>query len=191
MKLLKMKPIKVITRLSLSVVLLLGACAESGKKETAASTVETPKTTIQTAVLTNNVKIVKQHIAAGTDLNAKDQMTGSTPLMTAVVFGKTAVVKALLEAKVDMSVKNNDGATALHNAAFFCHKEITQLLIDAKADKTIKNNYGVTARESVLAPFASMEPVYKMIQQQLAPMGLKMDLVEIEKNRPVIAEMLK
>ena len=191
MKLLKMKSFKVITRLSLSVVLLLGACAESGKKETAASTVETPETTIQTAVLTNNVKIVKQHIAAGTDLNAKDQMTGSTPLMTAVVFGKTAVVKTLLEAKVDLSVKNNDGATALHNAAFFCHKEITQLLIDAKADKTIKNNYGVTARESALVPFATMEPVYKMIQQQLAPMGLKMDLVEIEKNRPVIADMLK
>lgn len=191
MKPLKMKSLKTLASLSLSFVLLLGSCAESGKKETTSPTTETPKTTIQTAVLSNDVATVKQHIAAGTDLNAKDQMTGSTPLMTAVVFGKTAVVKALLEAKVDLSVKNNDGATALHNAAFFCHKEITQLLIDAKADKTIKNNYGVTARESALVPFETMEPVYKMIQQQLAPMGLKMDLVEIEKNRPVIATMLK
>ena len=41
--------------------------------------VATPKTTIQTAVLTNNLEVIKQHIAAGTDLNVKDQMTGSTP----------------------------------------------------------------------------------------------------------------
>ena len=36
-----------------------------------------------------------------------------------------------------------------------------------------------------------MEPIYKMVKQQLAPMGLKMDLTEIEKNRPVIAKILE
>ncbi|MDG1527722.1 MAG: hypothetical protein P8I51_02190 [Polaribacter sp.] len=29
--------------------------------------------------MTNNLEVIKQHIAAGTDLNVKDQMTGSTP----------------------------------------------------------------------------------------------------------------
>ena len=191
MKVLKMNSFKKLASLSLGVLLLLSSCAESSKKEKTDINVATPKTTIQTAVLTNNLEVIKQHIAAGTDLNVKDQMTGSTPLITAVVFGKTAIVKALIEAKADLSAKNNDGATALHNAAFFGNVEIAQILIDANADKTIKNNYGATPRESVLAPYKTMEPIYKMMQQQLEPMGLKMDLAEIEKNRPVIAKMLQ
>lgn len=191
MKVSKINSSKMLAGVSLSILLLMSSCAESDKKGKTETNVVTPKTNIQTAVITNKLEIVKQHIAAGTDLNVKDQMTGSTPLMTAVTFGKTAIVKALIEANVDLSVKSNDGATALHNAAFFCHIEITQMLIDAKADKTIKNNFGATPRESVVGPFKPMEPIYKMIQQQLEPMGLKMDLAEIEKNRPVIAKMLK
>lgn len=191
MKVLKMNSFKVLTSVSLSILLLLSSCAESDKKGKVETKVATPKTTIQTAVLTNNLEVVKQHIAAGTDLNVKDQMTGSTPLITAVVFGKTAIVKTLIEANADLSIKNNDGATALHNAAFFGNVEMTQILMDAKADKNIKNNFGATARESVLVPFKTMEPVYKMMKQQLEPMGLNMDLVEIEKNRPVIAKMLQ
>ena len=191
MKLSKMKPLKTLATVTLSFLLLLSSCAESDKKDNSEPKAEAPKMNIHTAILSNNLEAVKQHIAAGTDLNVKEQMTGSTPLSTAVTFGKTAMVKALIEAKADLSVKNNDGATALHNAAFFCHVEITQILIDAKADKTVKNNFGVTARESVLAPFKTMEPIYKMVKQQLAPMGLKMDLTEIEKNRPVIAKILE
>ena len=172
-------------------MLLLSSCAESDKKESSEPKVATPKMNIQTAVLSNNLEVVKQHIAAGTDLNVKDQMTGSTPLITAVAFGKTAIVKALIKANVDLSIKNNDGGTALHNAAFFGNIEIAQILVDAKADKTIKNNFDVTARESVLVPYKSMEPIYKMVKQQLEPMGLKMDLAEIKKNRPVIAKILE
>lgn len=191
MKVLKMNSIKTLASVSLSVLLLLSSCAESDKKENSEPKVATPKMNIQTAVISNDLEVVKQHIAAGTDLNVKDQMTGSTPLITAVTFGKTAIVKVLIEAKADLSVKNNDGGTALHNAAFFGNIEIAQILIDAKADKTIKNNFGVTARESVLAPYKSMEPIYKMVKQQLEPMGLKMDLAEIKKNRPVIAKILE
>lgn len=118
-------------------------------------------------------------------------MSGSTPLISAATFGKTAIVKALIDAKADLSIKNNDGATALHTAAFFCRVEIVQLLLDAKADKTIKNNFGVTARESVMGSFAEMKPFYEMLQQQLSPLGLQLDLDKIEKTRPVIAMMLQ
>ena len=191
MKVLKMNSIKTLASVQLSILLLLSSCAESDKKESSEPKVATPKMNIQTAVLSNNLEVVKQHIAAGTDLNVKDQMTGSTPLITAVAFGKTAIVKALIKANVDLSIKNNDGGTALHNAAFFGNIEIAQILVDAKADKTIKNNFDVTARESVLVPYKSMEPIYKMVKQQLEPMGLKMDLAQIEKNRPVIAKILE
>jgi hypothetical protein len=134
---------------------------------------------------------VKQHIKADTDIDKKDAMSGSTPLITASSFGKIKIAQELIDAGADLSLKNNDGATALHTAAFFCRVEIVQMLMDAKADKTAKNNFGMTARESVMGPFAEVKPIYGMLQQQLAPLGMQLDLTEIEKTRPVIAMMLQ
>ena len=64
------------------------------------------------------------------------------------------------------------------------------MLIDANADKMSKNNFGATPRESVLGSFAEIKPIYEMLQLQLGPIGLEIDLAEIEKTRPVIAMML-
>ena len=146
---------------------------------------------IHSAILANNLNVVKQHIEAGSDLNAKEPMAGSTPLMTACTFNQKEIAEALIKANVDLSVKNNDGSTALHTAAFFGRIEMVQLLIDAKADKTIKNNFGATARETVLGDFAQVKPIYEMLTQQLQPMGFTLDLTEVEKARPVIAMMLQ
>ena len=191
MKSVKIISLKTVFSFTLAISLLAIACSESGKGTQAKSIVDKPKIDIHTAILSDNLDIVKQHIAAGTDINKKEQMSGSTPLISAATFGKTAIAKALIEANADLSIKNNEGATALHTAAFFCRVEIVQLLIDAKADKTVKNNFGATPRESVMGSFADMKPVYEMLQQQLSPLGLQLDLNEIEKTRPVIAMMLQ
>ncbi len=194
----KIYAFKTILNVSFIILLLATSCAQTSKETNAnpnssniATSVKTPKMDIQTAIMTDNLEIVKQHIDAGTDINTKDQMSGATPLISAATFGKTAIVKALIDAKSDLSITNNDGATALHVAAFFCHVEIVQLLMDAKADKTVKNNFGATPRESVMGPFAEIKPFYEMLQQQLEPFGLKFDLNDIEKTRPVIAMMLQ
>ena len=146
---------------------------------------------INAAVLSGNLEAVKQHIKAQTDINEKEAMSGSTPLITAASFGKNEIAKVLIDAGADLAIKNNDGSTALHTAAFFCRVEIVQMLIDAKADKTIRNNFGATPRESVMGPFAEIKPIYEMLQQQLGPIGLQIDLNEIEKTRSVIAMMLQ
>ncbi|GAB5555592.1 MAG: hypothetical protein Sapg2KO_51830 [Saprospiraceae bacterium] len=176
---------------TLFVILLVVACSESSNSVKNESLVDQPKMDIQTAIRSDKLDIVKQHIEAGTDINKKEQMSGSTPLISAATFGKTAIVKALIDANADLSIKNNDGATALHTAAFFCRIEIVQLLIDANADKTVKNNFGATPRESVMGSFTDIKPIYEMLQQQLSPLGLQLDLNEIEKTRPVIAMMLQ
>ena len=36
-----------------------------------------------------------------------------------------------------------------------------------------------------------MKPIYEMIQQQLEPLGLKLDLNELEETRTIIAMMLQ
>ncbi|PKA99732.1 ankyrin repeat protein [Flavobacteriaceae bacterium MAR_2009_75] len=191
--------LRTFTNMSLVLLLLTSACGQSGNKaktETNNTTesktvVTTPEVDFQSAILSDNVEAVKQHISAGTDLNKKDPMTGATPLITAASFGKNKIAQLLIDAGADLAIKNNDGATALHTAAFFCRVEVVQALIDAKADKTAKNNFGMTPRESVMVPFAEIKPIYEMLQQQLGPIGLQIDLTEIEKTRPVIAMMLQ
>ncbi|MFX0557765.1 ankyrin repeat domain-containing protein [Maribacter sp. CXY002] len=195
----KITSLRTLTYMSLVLLLLTSACGQSGNKakseanntKETKSVVAAPEMDIQAAILSDNLEAVKQHISAETDLNKKDPMTGATPLITAASFGKNKIAQLLIDAGADLTVKNNDGATALHTAAFFCRVEVVQSLIDANADKTAKNNFGMTPRESVMGPFAEIKPIYEMLQQQLGPIGLQIDLTEIEKTRPVIAMMLQ
>jgi len=190
MKELKINSMKTLFNL-LFIIFLLPACSSQSNKAAGDTRVEKPTIDLQSAVISGNLEAVKQHIAAGSDINRKDPMSNSTPLISAATFGKTEVAKLLIEAGADLALTNNDGATALHAAAFFCQVEIVQLLIDAKANKQLRNNYGATPRESVIGPFADIKPIYEMLQQQLAPLGLQLDLSELEKKRPVVAMMLK
>lgn len=146
---------------------------------------------IHTAVVSGNIEAVRQHIAAGSDLNVKDPFGGSSPLISAAVFGKTDIAKVLIDAGANLNIQNNDGSTALHCAAFFCRPEIVKLLLDKKADKSIKNKYNATAYENVSGSFQEMKPAYDMIVNALSPMGLKLDYAYVEKTRPEIAAMLK
>jgi hypothetical protein len=164
--------------------------AQENTHQTAAKIV-TPAIDIHTAIVTGNMAVLKQHIAAGSNLNVKDPIGGSSPLITACLFGKTEMASLLMDARVDLNFQNNDGSTALHTAAFFCRPGIVQLLLAKGASKTIKNKYGQTAYETVVGEFASVKPVYETIGKMLAPMGLKLDNAYIEKTRPQIAAMLK
>ena len=197
MKTLKINPFKMTIQILLLTVLLVSGCAQSDKKTTASTktevqkTVDKPDMDIQTAVISGNLEVVKQHIEAGTDINQKEAMSGSTPLMSAVTFNKPEIAQALIDAHADLSIKNNEGSTALHMAAFFGRIEMVQMLIDAKADKTLRNNFGATPRETVMGDFAEMKPIYEMLMQQLKPMGFTLDMDELQKARPVIAMMLQ
>lgn len=179
-----------LTKVSLwTVVLMLTAC---GVRENAQGQgAKVPDIDLHTAVVTENLEALRQHIAAGSDLNVKDPFGGSSPLISAAVFGKTEAAKILLNAGVDINFQNNDGSTALHTAAFFCRPEIVKLLLEKKADKSIKNKYGATAYDNVAGPFSELKDVYDIMQNTLGPMGLKLDYAYIEKTRPEIAGMLK
>jgi len=177
----------------LATLLTMTACNE--KKETdpvtAVTQMKAPTIDIHSAVMTDNMEAIKQHIAAGSNLNEKDPLGGSSPLISASLFGKTAIAKILIDAGADLNFINNDGSTALHTAAFFCRPEIVKMLLDKHADKTIKNKYGQTAYESVAGSFADVKNTYDALGQMLGPMGLKLDYRYLEKTRPEIAAMLK
>ncbi len=179
-------------------VSLLGfvSCSSMGgrqKEKSSASpeSINPPAMDLHTAALLGDLDVINQHIKAGSDLDEKEPSVGSSPLITAAVFGKTEVARVLVEAGADVNFRNNEGSTALHTAAFLCRKEIVEILLDNGADKNIRNIYGSTALESVAGPFEDVRGIYDQFSKDLGPLGLKLDYEQIESTRPVIAEMLQ
>lgn len=181
------------------VIVSMSACAGGEKKKVenqqaeseAKAEVKAPKTDIFTAAFLGDVETIKQHIAYGSDLDEKEPTMGSTALISASTFGKTEIVRALLEGGADPNIQNNEGSTALHSAAFLCYPEIVKLLLENGVDKSILNIYGSTALISVAGPFNEVKPIYDEFAKGLGPLGLKLDYEQLEKTRPIIAEMLR
>ena len=86
-----------------------------------------PSVDIWTAANKGNIEAVKQHIAAGTDLNAKDNF-GKTTLRLAAVGGHKEVAELLIAAGADMNAKADDSLTPLDWAISQKHLEIADLL---------------------------------------------------------------
>ena len=134
-----------------------------------------------------NLEALKQHIAAGTDLN---QLTPdgqkTTPLMVVAAFGRVEAAKA------DLNLQNKDGSTALHTAAFLCYPEIVKALLKGGVDKKIKNNTGGTALDGAQASWDEIKPIYDLLNGILyKPIGMPLDYDRIQQTRPKIAEMLR
>jgi uncharacterized protein len=182
---------KLVTGILALFLLVLAACGGGDSNKVSANGAKPPSMDIHTAVIKGDTVALKQHIAAGTNINEKDPFGGSSPLISAAVFGQTETAKILINSGADLNFQNNDGSTALHTAAFFCRPEIVQMLLQKGADKSLKNTYGATPYETVAGPFADARNVYDMIGKMLEPMGLKLDYAHLEKTRPVIADMLR
>ena len=151
----------------------------------------TPKMDIHTAAYLGDLEIIKQHIKEGTDLNTIEPMGGSTPLISATVFGKTDVALELIKAGADLDIQNNEGSTALHSAAFFCRMEIVKSLLEHGANKSLINKSGASAIDTVTPEFDKVKGIYDFFCCQLGPLGLKLDYTYIENARPQIAQLLK
>ena len=106
----------------------------------------TPNTSIWEASANGNIEAVKQHIAAGTDLNANQNAPVSfTPLNLAVRKGQSEIVKLLLDAGADVNAKSETlKTTPLHSAIWNLDSEIAKFLIDKGADVNAMDEYGMT-----------------------------------------------
>lgn len=148
-----------------------------------------PSISLLDAAWEADVDAVRQHIAAGTDLDLRGE-DGGTPLHAAAAKGNDEVAILLIEGGADVNAKKADGATALHSAAFFCHEKIVRALLANGADKNMRNVAGATAYDGVVAPFEAVKPIYDFLQQVMGPLGLQLDYERIKAERPNIAETL-
>jgi ankyrin repeat protein len=120
-------------------------------------TTKAPDISIHRAARNGDIEAVKQHLAAGTDVNAKN-VKGMTPLAQAAWSSHNELTKLLIAKGADMEAKTIGGSGPLHFVAVSGNNEIAELLIAngsnvnamTKSDETpldhaIKGNHPGTA----------------------------------------------
>ena len=130
---------------TIAAVLVVG-CGESQPPEPPPA--KAPDISIRDAVKEGNIEAVKQHIAAGTDVNASHSFNGfdvGTPLHLAASAGRKEIVELLIAAGANVNAMTEDRWTPLGNAA---NKEIAELLIANGADVNTKGARGRTLLHS-------------------------------------------
>jgi ankyrin repeat protein len=142
----------IMIRISGQIILLIAllACIGCGRQDKssqppAQSATALPRVDLHSAVVTNNLEVIRQHIKAASDLNVLEPSRESTPLITAAFLGRTEAAKMLIEAGAVLNYRNADSSTALHTAAAFGRTEVARLLIESGADLNLQNNHGSTA----------------------------------------------
>ena len=96
----------------------------------------TPEISLHKAAERGDLVAIGQHIAAGTDINAKDDEDGETPLHRAITRGQTEAAKMLIRIGCDLNVgRTKDGDTPLDMAEGRGRTEIAKLLRDKGAKR--------------------------------------------------------
>ena len=115
-------------------VVLVG-CGESQQSAPAPEakpeppTAEAPDISIHDAAGFGNIEAVKQHLAAGADVNAKNEAKGGwTPLHFAAANGHKEIAELLIDNGADVNAKNDSGKRPLDWAWITKHDEVADLL---------------------------------------------------------------
>ena len=193
--------------------LVLVGCGESQP------TTKAPDISIHDAAYDGNIEAVKQHLAAGADVNAKDEY-GGTPLdfaiaenktetanlirkhggkygsiQTAAGDGDTEAVKEFLATGVDVNAKDPGGFTPLHFAAMNGNKENAELLIAKGADVKAKNIAGSSPLHS--SAYWGYKEIAELLIAEGADVNAKdydgdtaLDLA-IQRKHPKTADLLR
>ncbi len=117
--------------------------AEAAKPEPPKA--KAPDISIHEAVRTGNIEAVKQHLAAGTDVNTKNRM-GSTPLHFSAQHAAIHIVKLLIANGADVNLKNVSGKTPLDSTR---NPKIADLL---RKHGGVRENWGLISQKTRRPP---------------------------------------
>ena len=126
-------------------VLVLVGCDESQQSATTPEAkpiarvagAKAPDISIEEAAMDGDIEAVKQHLAAGADVNAVGIHWG-TPLQFAAKAGHKEVVELLIAKGADVNANREGETTPLHRAAEYGHLETAKLLIAKGVDVNAK-----------------------------------------------------
>ena len=193
------KKINIIRYIAFATIILSAGCGgsssqSSNKEEKTSIPPKPPAISLFDASAKGDLDAVKQHIAAGTDLNQLDpneQGSKDSCLGVAAAFGHKDVAIALIDAGADIGYRNKNGSTPLHIASFFCYPEITKALVDKGADRKAIDNEGGTALDGVLLPWSQAKGIYDLMNSIFTPLGVPLDYDRVKSTRPEIVDILQ
>ena len=161
--------------------------AEAAKPEP--PTAKAPAISIHEAAEEGNIEAVKQHLAAGTDMNAKTP-NGWTPLLMAISYAQKEIIELLIAEGANVNAKNDDGETPLHYVAFVGQKEIpkeiAELLIAKGADVNAKSNEGDTPLDVAINDDVAEIEIANLIRKHGGKAGKELKAAEpvVEAAKP-------
>ncbi|CAI0698929.1 ankyrin repeat domain-containing protein [Serratia ficaria] len=120
---------------SLQALLELGADAGAGLDGNGA---------LHTAAALRDAQCLRMLLAAGAPVNARNAVTGATPLAAAVLAGREEQLRLLLAAGADATLSDRLGDTPLHLAAKINAPRLALMLLQAGADARARNRQGMT-----------------------------------------------
>ncbi len=123
---------------------------ESHQQQTSSTEVNKPsfpKISIHEAAEKGDLEAIKQHIAAGTNINSTNGKDGETPLHRAITRGQTEAVKLLIEKGCDINIgRSKDGDTPLDMAESRGRTKSAKLLRDKGAKRNNKERPSQSAK---------------------------------------------
>ena len=137
---------------------------------------------IWTAAGTGNIEAVKQHLAKGVDVDAKNK-DELTALHVSALYDHVEIAAFLIQKGADVNARGDDGATALHAAAFMGQYEVAKLLVQKGADVNARNNNGDTVVSVTMADWGTTLFIARLLQIQV-------DREKVETGRAKVAELL-
>jgi len=143
-----------------------------------------PEILIHEAARDGNIEAVKQHLAAGTDVDAKD-MNGETSLTWAAYSGHKEIAELLIAEGADVNAKSNRGDTPLDFAIGVTNK-VANLLRKHGGKHSI---FGATSQgniEAVKERLAAGANVNAKDGVGRTPLDRA-----VESNQPEIADLLR
>jgi len=112
------------------------------------------------AVRYGNAQEVRRVLAAGADVNGRDDERGATPLFWAALSGSAYKAELLIASGADLNAKDQKGLTPLHAAAYQSRKEVVQLLVQRGADVNAKSTAGWTPLHKAMEKLANPETTH-------------------------------
>jgi len=143
------------------------------------------------AIASNDIDDAKRvlRMAAHQRVNEHAPRSGSTPLSHAALHGHKEMMEFLMRRGGKVKATNRDGNTPLHVAAFLCREDIVKFLLEKGCSPTRKNRRGESPIDVVSGEWdEGLAGFYKGLGQAT---GIEVDVEDMQKQRPKIAELLR
>ena len=139
-----------------------------------------PKGSVHIYAQEGDIVAVKQHLAAGTDVNAKDDYIGMTILQSAALGGQKEIVELLIAKGADVNAKGREGHFTPLDTAFIGTDKETADLLRKHGGKTSKELKGVKESIQDAVKAANIEAVKEFLAE-----GVDVNAEDEHGNRPL------